>query len=1362
MKKKKKKTSLNKLLIVRSIFVLIFIASLFSTINAFANTNPFKIIDAVISDKSDGVIGDIEDFNSNEVTDNIKFYKLDDSVTYKLKLKNTRDNEITISSISDDNSNDYLVYDYDKLENKVINANEEFDFIFTVTYKNELLDTSKRDQINNVNFNINYLEDDKYVNMRLGLNPNTGDNINISLIILCISTCGLVFCFTKKNKKKKLLILVIGFMGLPLFVNALNATLTLKLNSNFGLYDKVIITYNSAGDSHNADSNYNEVINNLENPTPRDGYNFVRWEVNGEEFNPRDVLTDDITLDAKWELINYPISYNLVNGTLSNSNREEYNIEDEFTLNNPSRDGYKFIGWSGTDLDEVTKNVVVKNKFGNREYTANWSPVTYSIRYEGLEDDEEELLGNDTNYTILDTVNLAEPTFRYDSDGDKTFKFVGWEDEDGTVSTNVRFSNSFGDKVFTAKWESVAPNNYSITYNLNGGNGENPTSFTKHTATFTLNEPERDGYTFTGWSGTDLDGDNNKNVKVNKGTRKNLEFTAHWSPITYAINYDLNGGSGSNTTSYTIEDRIVINNPTRDNYNFVGWSGTGLSQTTKDLVLEVGNFGNKNFTANWEAVPYNITYNLNGGSVNGNPETYTVLSNITLNRPVKVGYTFLGWLDADEGEPVLDYTISGQSGDITLNAVWQANTYEVIFNGNGNDEGTSMSNQELTYDTEANLNNNLFTKEGLVFKEWNTNEDGTGTSYSNGATVLNLVSSGTITLYAQWTEGSAMTINGNAFNLKMIALADNNAANITEIKRTTTAPDESLMNDDHLVSVNNEENPVPIYMWYDNGTIYWWTKAARPKLNSYASYSFRNLSELTSIDLSDFDISEVDSFAAFLEFDTKLETIIFGDNFDTSNVTSFSYMFRSCRGLKTLDLGDKFYTSKASTLFGMFQTCANLETLNLGSHFDTSNVTSFGSMFSELYKLKSLNLGNLFNTKRATNMDNMFSYCETITELNLGDKFYTSNVTNMNRMFYWCKSLKSLDLGEHFDTSKVEKMSYMFQYCRDLETLNLGNLFDTSKVTDMRYMFASLYTIETLNLGSLFDTSNVESMYYMFYYCQNLKSLNLGSKFNTEKVTTMNNMFRSCENMESLTLGSLFDTKNVKDMSTMFKDCKKLTSLNLGSKFDTSKVQTFSYMFENCESLGSLNLGNLFNTSSSTTMYAMFSGCRAMESLNLGNSFNTENVTNMGQMFNLCNSLKTLDLGNLFDTSKVTDMNYMFYICRSLTSLKLGKKFDTSNVTDMNSMFASLSNITVLNLGTKFNTAKVTNMMNMFNGDSKLTTIYAPTTFVTTAVTKDHGTFIGCNSIIGGANTHYTSYDISYAHIDGGPSNPGYFTLATE
>ena len=1363
MKKKSKKIHLNKLIIIRSIFVLIFIASLFSTINAFANTNPFKIIDAVISDKSDGVIGDIEDFNSSEVTDNIKFYKLDDSVTYKLTLKNTRDNEIKILSISDDNSNDYLVYDYDKLENKVINANEEFEFVFKVVYKNELLDTSKRDQINNVNFNINYLEDDKYVQMRLGLNPNTGDNINISLIILGISTCGLIYCFTsKKNKKKKLLILVIGFMGLPLFVNALNATLTLKLNSNFGLYDKVIITYNSAGDSHNEDSNYNEVINNLENPTPRDGYNFVRWEVNGEEFNPRDVLTDDITLDAKWELINYPIIYNLVNGTLSNPNREEYSIEDEFTLNNPSRDGYKFIGWSGTDLDEVTKNVVVKNKFGNREYTANWSPVTYSISYEGLEDEEEELLGNDTSYTILDTVSLAEPTFRYDSDGDKTFKFVGWEDEDGTVSTNVRFSNSFGDKVFTAKWESVAPNNYSITYNLNGGSGENPTSFTKHTTTFTLNEPERDGYTFTGWSGTDLDGDSNKNVKVNKGTRKNLEFTAHWSPITYAINYDLNGGSGSNTTSYTIEDRVVINNPTRDNYNFVGWSGTGLSQTTKDLVLEVGNFGIKNYTANWEAVPYNITYNLNGGSVNGNPETYTVLSNITLNRPVKVGYTFLGWLDADEGEPVLDYSISeGHSGDITLNAVWQANTYEVIFNGNGNDGDTSMPNQEFTYDVEDNLSSNIYTKEGMVFKEWNTEPDGSGTSYSNEALVSNLAVSGVVTLYAQWNEPGAMFTNGISFKSKIVSLTDDNQeSSIKAFAKSSVEPDNSIKNAEHLVSIDDDIHKAPIYAWFDNGTIYWWSPVENPQLNPDSSYMLGYLSEIENVDFSGIDTSESTNMSYLFAFDKKLKTINLGNDFDTSKVTNMSYMFNENNVLETLDLGDKFDTSNVTTMYYMFSNCNALTSLDLGDKFDTSKVVSMASLFDGLRKLETLDLGDKFDTSNVKNMNRLFNGMYVLKSLDLGDKFDTSNVTSMNDTFAYLKTVDTLDLGDKFNTSNVTSMSGIFSSLYEITTLDLGDKFYTNKVRDMSNMFYNCNKLKSIDLGEYFDTSEVTNMNYMFYMAKSLESLDLGKHFNTSNVKKMSSMFYQCVKLETLDLGDKFDTSNVTTMAYMFRDCNALKSLNLGNKFNTSKVTTFREMFSNCKKLESLNLTDNFNTISATTMYEMFNHCTSLKTLNLGSNFDTRNVTSMSHMFAGCYVLQSLDLGDKFDTSKVTAMDDMFSSVYTITSLNLGSKFDTSNVTTMNNMFSTMSNVQVLNLGSKFNTSKVTNVMNMFNGDIELVTIYAPT-FNTSSIKDSYGIFISCNKLVGGKGTKFSKLNditIARAKVDGGTSNPGYFT----
>ena len=77
-----------------------------------------------------------------------------------------------------------------------------------------------------------------------------------------------------------------------------------------------------------------------------------------------------------------------------------------------------------------------------------------------------------------------------------------------------------------------------------------------------------------------------------------------------------------------------------------------------------------------------------------------------------------------------------------------------------------------------------------------------------------------------------------------------------------------------------------------------------------------------------------------------------------------------------------------------------------------------------------------------------------------------------------------------------------------------------------------------------------------------------------------------------------------------------------------------------------------------------------------------------------------------------------------------------------------------------FNTSKVSNMSNMFQGSSNLKTIYGSSKFVTTAVTSSTNMFSGCTKLVGGAGTKYdsTKTDKTYARIDGGTSNPGYFT----
>ena len=98
------------------------------------------------------------------------------------------------------------------------------------------------------------------------------------------------------------------------------------------------------------------------------------------------------------------------------------------------------------------------------------------------------------------------------------YTFKGWYDNENLTGSPVTaISNTeTGNKEYWAKWEI---NQYTITYDLAGGTADdNPTGYTVETETFTLNTPTRPGYTFTGWSGTGLDGENNMTVTIPKGS----------------------------------------------------------------------------------------------------------------------------------------------------------------------------------------------------------------------------------------------------------------------------------------------------------------------------------------------------------------------------------------------------------------------------------------------------------------------------------------------------------------------------------------------------------------------------------------------------------------------------------------------------------------------------------------------------------------------------------------------------------------------------------------------------------------------------------------------------------------------------
>ena len=231
-------------------------------------------------------------------------------------------------------------------------------------------------------------------------------------------------------------------------------------------------------------------------------------------------------------------------------------------------------------------------------------------------------------------------------------------------------------------------------------------------------------------------------------------------------------------------------------------------------------------------------------------------------------------------------------------------------------------------------------------------------------------------------------------------------------------------------------------------------------------------------------------------------------------------------------------------------------------------------------------------------------------------------------------------------------------------------------------------------------------------------------------------------------LCTYINDKPVVSMTYMFSN-SQATSIDV-SNFNTSNVTNMSSMFRSSKAT-TLDVSN-FDTSNLTNMNGMFFNSQAT-TLDVSN-FDTSKVTDMGRMFSYSQAT-TLDLSN-FDTSKVTDMMQMFLYSQA-TTLDLSN-FNTSNVTNMSSMFRG-SQATTLDLSV-FDTSNVTDMSYMFYNSTKLKIIYASNKFNTDLVTSSSNMFTNCTSLVGGSGTKFdsTKIDKTYARIDGGTSNPGYFT----
>lgn len=251
--------------------------------------------------------------------------------------------------------------------------------------------------------------------------------------------------------------------------------------------------------------------------------------------------------------------------------------------------------------------------------------------------------------------------------------------------------------------------------------------------------------------------------------------------------------------------------------------------------------------------------------------------------------------------------------------------------------------------------------------------------------------------------------------------------------------------------------------------------------------------------------------------------------------------------------------------------------------------------------------------------------------------------------------------------------------------------------------------------------------YQTFFELKELTSVDF-SNFETGMVTTMRGMFRGCDKLTEVKNVTSWNTKNVEDMEFLFHGCSSLTTLDL-SGWNTAKVKNLYGTFYGCGSLTSLDLSS-WDTSGVTNMKSMFYGCGSLTSLDLS-SWDTGKVSNMYCMFRGCKKLESIDVSS-WNTAAVTNMFCMFYECVNLTSLDLSG-WNTGSVTDMSHMFFNCGKLASVYVGSGWNTDNASISGNMF---------------------------LQCKKLTGGKGTSYDDghTDKSYARIDGGTENPGYFT----